>query len=223
MKFKTSRQILGVVFGLLAASLLAQGQSDPFAGRSTIGFWEVGPGIMLAPGLKAKSNVRTFKGDSTFFGGTFSGGALINGRHKLQLTTGYLYAADDVRAADLPLGEYEQRIQIIPLLGEYHYTFDLSEKVSLRAGALLGVSAINLIFTNTDLDPMPGDKKDFQAAVTYGVSVGLNVKLADKLHLDFGYKYIGTGKTSFISNGSAEYKLDSIGGHMVSAALQMRF
>ena len=120
----------------------------------------------------------------------------------------------------------EQRIQIIPVLGEYHYVFDLNERISLRGGALLGVSAINLIYTNTGLDPLPDEKKRFEFAVSYGASVGMNVRLTGDIHLDFGYKYIATGKTSFRPHNNTtgvEYKMDSLGGHLFSAALQLRF
>ncbi|WP_334319304.1 outer membrane beta-barrel protein [Termitidicoccus mucosus] len=224
MKLNTFSRILGVAIGMLMTNLLVQGQTGSLAGRDVIGFWEVGPGIMLSSGLKVKqSGGRVIEGDSTFIGGTFSGGALLKGHHKLQLTAGYFYAADDVRASDLPSGEIEQRINFIPVVAEYHYRFAFSETVALRAGALFGVSAISLTYTNTDLDSFPG-KKHYEAAVTYGGSVGMDVRLTDNLHLDFGYKYVGTGKTSFRpKGGGSEYRMDSIGGHLLSAALQMRF
>ena len=75
MKSKLARQILCIVSGLFVTSLLVQGQTDRFADRTTIGFWEVGPGVMLAPGIEVRQNGiggRIIKGDAAFIGGTSS-------------------------------------------------------------------------------------------------------------------------------------------------------
>ncbi|MDR0352294.1 MAG: hypothetical protein LBI02_02695, partial [Opitutaceae bacterium] len=216
-----------ILLGLFVTGLFAHGQTGSLAGRKYIGFWEISPAMMFAPSMKSKANFSEFgggteqlKGDGIFYGGLLSGGVYMDARHKFQFTAGVVYATNTIDDSYPKYGvDIEQHTRVIPLLVEYHYNYELNERLALRAGPVLGVSLVNLKYSETDID----DKGKTAAAISYGVSLGLNLALKENLHLDFGYKYIGTASTDFEYGLGEKAELDSLGGHLITAALQLRF
>lgn len=208
--------------------LFAHGQTGSLAGRNCIGFWEISPAVMFAPGVKAKATLpgefegtKQLKGDGIFYGGLLSGGVYVNTRHKLQFTAGVVYATNTIDDAyDMFGKDVEQHIRIVPLLVEYHCNFELTEKLTLRAGPVLGVSLVNLKYSEIDAID---DKGKTSAAISYGGSIGLDLELKENIHLDFGYKYLGTAGTDFEYGQGNKAELDSLGGHLFTAGIQLRF
>jgi hypothetical protein len=228
MKLKFVRQIIASLLGLFATGLVTHGQSGSLAGRQYVGFWEISPALMLAPGVGANVTIDplppggTLEGDCVFYGGLLSGGLYINTAHKLQLTAGVLYATNSIDGAYALWGaDIEQHIRIIPILVEYNYNYKLNEKLTLRAGPVLGVSLINLKYSSIN-ESVSNDGKN-AAAISYGIGIGLNLELKENIHLDFGYKYLGTAAADFEYGQGYKAELDSIGGHLFTAAFQLRF
>jgi hypothetical protein len=225
MKLRFTKQSLTLLLGLFATGLFAHGQANALAGRNYIGFWEISPAAMFAPGVKARVTTDEFsgepKGDCIFYGGLLSGGMYINNRHKLQFTAGVAYATNTIDDIFETAGaDIEQHIRVIPLLVEYHYNFKLNERLALRAGPVLGVSLVNLKYSEISAID---DKGKTSAAVSYGASIGLDLELKENIHLDFGYKYLGTAGTDFEYGQGNKARLDSLGGHLFTAGIQLRF
>ncbi len=126
-----------------------------------------------------------FEDQFTMYGMTIGGGLIVNGHHYFAVETGFItdsqsYTISPTRILHDTSVDYTS----IPLLFSYNYKFDLTDTLSVRAGAMAG-----LTFWNVEYESPLLEEAFNRCSFTGGATVGITWAFAQNWYLDFAYRF----------------------------------